>query len=126
MGDRAVDFFVVIFLNRRYDGNNDDLLVILAMRGQGSEKLENKFQNDDILISPELLLAKDMTTTVNLPIGETQNTVFVMFLVIKVHNVVVAADTKHGDGIQMIVLGRNWEIFKTEIGMTVTVHKEHS
>jgi hypothetical protein len=126
MGDRAVDFFVVIFLNRRYDGNNDDLLVILDMRGQGSEKLENKFQNDDILISPELLLAKDMTTTVNLPIGETQNTVFVMFLVIKVHNVVVAADTKHGDGIQMIVLGRNWEIFKTEIGMTVTVHKEHS
>jgi hypothetical protein len=49
-----------------------------------------------------------------------------MFMAIEVHNGIVAADTKHGDGIHVIVLGGNWEVLETEIGMTVAVQKEHS
>jgi hypothetical protein len=49
-----------------------------------------------------------------------------MFMAIEVHNGIIAADAKHGDGIHMVVLGGNGEVLETEIGMTVTVQKEHS
>jgi hypothetical protein len=98
----------------------------LDMCGQGSEELENEFQNDHIFIPPELLLTKDMAATVDFSIGKTQNAILGMFLRIEIQNVIVPADTKHCDGIHVIVLGGNREVLETEIGMAVPVYKEHS
>jgi hypothetical protein len=49
-----------------------------------------------------------------------------MFLVIKIHNIVVTTDTEHSDGIQMIVLGGYCQVFEAEISVTITIYEEHS
>jgi len=125
VGDRTVDPLVVVLLDGGNYSDHDDLFMGLDMCGQRSEELENEFQNDYVFVPSELLLAKDMAATVDFSIGETQNTILVMFLGIEIQNVVVPSDTKHGDGIHVIVLGGNRKVLETEIGMTVPVYKEH-
>ncbi len=125
MGDGAVDPLVVVLLDGGNYSDHDDLFMGLDIRGQRSEELENEFQNDHVFVPSELLLAKDMAATVDFSIGKTQNTILVMFLRIEIQNIIVPSDTKHGDGIHVIVLGGNRKVLETEIGMTVPVYKEH-